>query len=239
MQCPGFRQFLAHLDRASAVALGVETRGVDADSQLTGQNRQDAPRYAAFGRHANLINPAAGEVVHSAGSHDAQHVLDMLAVDRPHPCHRIDSLVGERGPHEGQIRTGDRDGALTEIGVYNIVRLLDQDVKVTKKVPDGAVAVTRAMLRLVHVAVDLHRMPGVTGEHLEDSFDPCLGRLSHNLAGGGDSPGVDHGIQRTAGRLVEANGIEGVAARLDPDLLQHGIRAMVIESQSVNKRLGD
>ena len=57
--------------------------------------------------------------------------------------------------------------------------------------------ITGAMLRLVHVAVDLHRMPGVTGEHLENSFDPCLGRISDNLAG----------------------------ARLDPDLLQHGIRA--------------
>jgi hypothetical protein len=42
---------------------------------------------------------------------------------------------------------------------------------------------------------------------MKDSFDPCLGRLSLDLAGGCDSPGVDHGIQRTAVRLVEAHGI--------------------------------
>ena len=58
MQLPGLRELPTNLDRPGTVALGVEPRGVDADAQLASQDGDRAPRHAALGRHADVVDPA-------------------------------------------------------------------------------------------------------------------------------------------------------------------------------------
>ena len=57
--------------------------------------------------------------------------------------------------------------------------------------------------------------------------------------GGGDGAGVDHRVHRPAGVRLQADGVEGVARRLDADLAPHLLGATVLEGDAVDQRLGD
>ena len=70
---------------------GVQQRREDADAELAGHDGADAAADAALGRQADAIGPFAGVVVHAAGEHDAQHVLDVLPIDGPLAGDRVDA----------------------------------------------------------------------------------------------------------------------------------------------------
>ena len=79
VQAEALGQLLADLDAADAVAARVEQRREDADAGLAGHDGDDAAADAALGRQADAVGPLAGVVVHAAGVHDAEHVLDVFA----------------------------------------------------------------------------------------------------------------------------------------------------------------
>ena len=68
-----------------------------------GHDGADAAADAALGGNADAIGPLAGVVVHAAGEHDAEHVLDVLLLDGPLLVIGIDAAVGQRGAHHGQV----------------------------------------------------------------------------------------------------------------------------------------
>ena len=84
MEPEGLGDLLADLDAADAVAVRVEPRREDADADLARDHGDDAAGDAALGRHADLVGPLAGIVVHAAAVHHREHVLDVVALERAH-----------------------------------------------------------------------------------------------------------------------------------------------------------
>ena len=58
----------------------------------------------------------------------------------------------------------------------------------------------------------------------------------HQL-GHGDGAGIDHGVERPVGDLVEHDGVERLSGRLDPDFFQHTFPAMALKRIAVHERL--
>ena len=69
-------------DAAYAVAVLVEPRREHADADLSRDDREDAAGDAALRRHADLVGPLAGIIVHAATVHHGQHVVDVVARQR-------------------------------------------------------------------------------------------------------------------------------------------------------------
>jgi hypothetical protein len=146
-------------DAARAVALRVERRREDADAELARQHRQDAAADAALRRHADVVDPRPGGVVHAARRHDAEDVLDVLPLDGAIVGPRVHAAARERRRHEREVAAVDRDRALTEVEVERHVRILGQHVEVPQQVGDRAVAVPGRLLRAIDRVVDRERRP--------------------------------------------------------------------------------
>ena len=55
----------------------------------------------------------------------------------------------------------------------------------------------------------------------------------------GDGAGVDHRIERSVAPFVEHNRVKRFAAGLDANFFQNLFRAVIFQSEGVNKGLGD
>ena len=64
-------------------------------------------------------------------------------------------------------------------------------------------------------------------------------RVARHQRGHGDRAGVDHGVERPVGHLVEHDRVEGLAGGLDPDMAQHVVAPIVLERVAVHERLRD
>src|SRR6266404_3946931 len=71
MQVEAARKFVADADATHAIAMRIKRRRKDAYAQLPRQDRDNTAGHAAFGRHADLVNPFTGVVVHAARTHYA------------------------------------------------------------------------------------------------------------------------------------------------------------------------
>src|ERR1051325_10145336 len=96
----------AGTDAAHAIAAGIEAGRKDTDAKLAGQDRDDAAGDAALGWHADLVNPAAREIIHAASFHDTEHTLDVLAAERLFAGERMGAVIGEGGRHHGEVAAG-------------------------------------------------------------------------------------------------------------------------------------
>jgi len=159
--------------------------------------------------------------------------------DRPLAGQRVDALIGQRGSHEREIDAVHRDGALLEVGVHRRGGIVLEDVEVSEQMADGTVAVPRETLGFVDRLIDAHFVAGVSGEHRQNPIETGLRLCSPDLACGGDGTRVDHGVERAAAGLVEADGVEGIAAGFHADLRQHVFRPAFVEGQAIHKGLGD
>ena len=87
--------------------------------------------------------------------------------------------------------------------------------------------------------VDVHVAAGVAAEHGQQPLDAVGKVLALDQVGRGDRPGVDQRIERPIRRFVEHDRIERLAGRLDADLLEHLLAAVVFERQAEHERLRD
>ncbi len=76
------------------------------------------------------------------------------------------------------------------------------------------------------------------GEQIEHVADALFLRVAGHHLGDGDGAGVDHGIERAVGDLVEHDGVERLAGGLDAHMLEHGGAAMALERVAVHEGLG-
>ena len=79
---------------------------------------------------------------------------------------------------------------------------------------------------------------GVKAHGIQQAPQPGLWRFAGDQSRAGDRAGIDHWVPRPA-VAIQADRIEGVARRLDPDLLQHRNSPMILQRQTINERLGD
>ncbi|MGB0056718.1 MAG: hypothetical protein WBQ20_08165 [Methyloceanibacter sp.] len=61
--------------------------------------------------------------------------------------------------------------------------------------------------------------------------------LPGHQRGHGDRAGIDHGVERPVGDLVEHDGIKGLAGGLDADMTQHIVAPVMLKRVAVE--LGD
>ena len=62
-------------------------------------------------------------------------------------------------------------------------------------------------------------------------------RVARHQRGHGDGAGIDHGVERPVGHLVEHDRVEGLAGGLDADMAQHVVAPIVLERVAVHERL--
>jgi len=113
---------LADADAAHAVADGVDRRREHGEPDLPRNDGDDAPRHAALGRHADLVGPLPGIVVHAAGVHHGENVAHILRLEHGFAGDRVGPVIGQRGGHDGEIASRDVDRALAEIEIEHVVR---------------------------------------------------------------------------------------------------------------------
>src|SRR5689334_14865170 len=103
MQIKMSRQRLAHSNASDTVAMRVQARRKHADSKLTRQNGDHPASYTALGRHAYIVNPFAGIIIHPARSHNAQHALYVFPADRLLARDRVRPPISERRGHYAKV----------------------------------------------------------------------------------------------------------------------------------------
>ena len=145
--------------------------------------------------------------------------------------------MGERGAHAGQIGGGDEDRALAEIKIDDVVDRAVQRADVAQQMTDRAVAVAGLGFRAVDRLV--HRQPpaGGVGEPVEDQTERAVARDVAHDAGDRDRAGIHHRIEGPIGIGIEEDGVEGVAARLDADPLQHRVTSGELQRQAIHEGL--
>ena len=61
--------------------------------------------------------------------------------------------------------------------------------------------------------------------------------LPGHQRGHGDRAGIDHGVERPVGDLVEHDGIKGLAGGLDADMTQHIVAPVMLKRVAVHEGL--
>ncbi len=161
------RQRLAHLYAARAVAARAERRREHADAELPRQHGDDAAAYAVLVRHADAVDPLAGEVVHAASGHHAQDRPDGFGGHGPQAARRIHATVRQGRGDQRQVAAIDAHRTLLEVELERGFRVFGEDLGVALHVADRAVAVAGRTLGLEHRGVDVERPPGTGRERID------------------------------------------------------------------------
>ena len=93
------------------------------------------------------------------------------------------------------------------------------------------------VLRLEHLLVDLEPAAGEVGEQVEHRGDALFRRVARHQRGYGDGAGIDHGVERPVGDLVEHDRIESFPRRLDADMVEHILAPVMLERVAVHEGL--
>jgi hypothetical protein len=220
VQTEAVRDVGAHPRAAHAVAVAIEAPRIHADAPLAGDDGEDASAHPALGGNADLVGPLAGEVVHAARVHDAEHVADVLALQGSLAGDRVDAGVGERRGHDRQVPAGDRDRALAQVQLEGGLDVAVEHPLAAHEVGGGPVAVGRLQLRLVGLLVDRKVVvAGVAALSVHHPLDALGDVRALDQVGRGERPGVDHRVVRPVVARIELERVERVATRLDPDAL--------------------
>src|SRR5665811_1969317 len=136
-ETPG--NLLAHLNAPHAVAIFIKRGRKHADAQLSGNDAQYATAHAALGGDSHPIRPLPGEVVHSAGEHDAQDILDVTVAKCPIPGCGIHATVRQGRPHHCQLAAADVNRAVAQVESEVLFDVLADHVKTAHQVGHRAV----------------------------------------------------------------------------------------------------
>ena len=172
VQAQLLRQVAADMHAAHAVAARVQQRREHADAELARLDRHDPAADPALGRQADGELPAAGEIVHAAGGHHAQHVADMVGAQRALAGDRVDAAIGERRRHHREVARRDQDRALHEIEVEMLLDIALDHAGIELEIGDRAVAVAGLDLRAVDPHVDVQRVADEALEGREHARAP-------------------------------------------------------------------
>ena len=239
MQLELVGDLLAHLDAAHAVALRVERRRIDADADLARDHGEDAARDPALRRHPDLVGPLAGVVVHAAGIHHREHVAHVVGMIELHTGQRVDAVIGERCRHDGEVAAGDGDGALAEIEVERLDRVATDHAGVEHHIGDGAVAMAGCQFRAEHRVVDIELPRGEVRKQVDHGRGAFFRGFARHHRRDRDGAGIDHGVEGPVRDLVEHDGVERLACRLDADTVEHVGAAELLQREAMHEWLRD
>lgn len=216
----------------------VERRRERAEPKLRRQCRDDTAADAALGRHADAIDPLPGIIVHAGTGHDRERARHRIGLHHLLAGHRIETVIGERRRHHGEIARGHQHRALPEIDVEHGVDVaLDHGV-IAQQISDGAVAVAGFALGFEHRFVDVERAAGEAAERGKDAVERLAAARLVDQSGAGDRAGIDH---RIVGPVIGAkpDRVEGIAARFDADDRLDFVGAQHFQRQGKDEGLGD
>ncbi len=232
-------EFSAGSNAAHAVAVRIEAGGVDGDAHLPGKHRQDAAADPTLGRHTHPRHPVACAVVHATGRHHRQHAFDQCGCQGALLGVGIDSVVGHRGGHHGQISRRDVDRALAEVQVHGGLRIVVDDAEGPQHVADGAIAVSGARFGSIHRVVEAQRPSCVPGIRRSDAIESFLRGAAGDERRGRDRTRVDHRVSGPLRDGVQADLVERLTRGFDVDLARDDVEAAVGQRKCIGEGLGD
>ena len=155
------------------------------------------------------------------------------------PVSGMTAHVRERGAHHRQVAARDQDRALLEVEVERRFRLLVDDAEVQEQVRDRPVAMAGPALGFVDRLIDLEPAPGNRAEPVEQVRQRPGAVLRLQQRRHRDRTGVDHRVERPVAARLQLDRVEGVAARLDADALQHPLLPQLVDRHPERERLRD
>ncbi len=130
-----------------------------------------------------------------------------------------------------------RIAALSEVDVEGPFRLLVHQAEVEQQMCDGAVAVPGPPLRLEHRLVGRQWATGGGADASENVIESRLAVARMKQRGHRNRTGVDHRVVRSIRSGLQLDGVEGVSARLDADLLRDFVMAVLFDRHPKGERL--
>jgi hypothetical protein len=200
-----------------------------------GSTAKTPPETPALGGQPHRHEPLAGEVVHAARGHHAQHVAHDALADGALTRQRVDAAVREGRGHHGHVAALDRDGALAEVEVERGVGIVEHAAP-AQDVRHAPVAVPGLGLGAVDRVIELESATRVARVRVEQDAVGIVG-VRRDEPRARDRTGIDQGVLRAAGAGGDAELVERVAARLDAHPGVHDLPAQALEREAVGQRL--
>src|SRR5690606_2103690 len=108
--------------------------------------------------------------------------------------HGIDTQVGERRGHDGQVCGGDGDGALARVVVEGRTGVAVDDPPGGQEPGEAAVVGAVGQVLLVHVLVEVQAPAGARGHRVEDAVEDRLPLAGLDEGRRRDGADVDEGV---------------------------------------------
>jgi hypothetical protein len=197
------------------------------------------PPTPALRGHADVVQPASRVVVRAAGGHHAQHLFGVAGRHGALAREGLHAVVGEGRGHVGEVTAVHQDGALPEVVLEARYRIAIDDAEVLEHPCDRTIAEPGVAFGAVHRAVDGE---GAAGERVDGRRDALPLRFDSAPADEArrrDRTCIDHRVERRTGLGIQADAVEGVAARLDTDPGRQERAPAIGERCRIHERLAD
>ena len=191
------------------------------DRRGIGHDRQDAAADPALGRQSDAQGEVARSVIMAARHHQREHLahplrLRIRRIVAPHP-----RVMRQEQPGPRQRAAIQRDGALPDIGLHDVVRFRLQVAVMPHEAHHRPVQVAALLLAGHDLVVQRH------GIHAQLPRDQRFGPLDiavHQHVHHHQCAGIDEGVARQAlGPLQIDDRIERITRRLAPHPLEHPV----------------
>ena len=233
------RHVLADSNAAHAIALRIDRRRVNTDSDLTGNRGNDASGHAALRRHTHLIGPFTSIVVHAARVHDRQNVAHMLRVENLVIGGRVRAVIGKRCGHDCEVVSGHTQSALPEVELEDFLRVVLDHRGVQHHISDGAVSVARREFRLIDRVVDFNLAACEARKQLEHIVGALSQRPALHHLRDCNRTGIHHRVEGAVSNFIQHDRVEGFAGWLHTDLSEDARPPVVLKRIPIHEGFGD
>ena len=240
MQPQILREEFQRIPAADAVAPLIQPGGKGGQPHPALGRGQNAAAHAAFCGQAHLDGKFARGIVHTAGHHQGFYNAADPGVHQLPAGGGVLAVAGQHQAVVGQIPHVHVDGAHLKIQLHHVLGIPFQQVFALHKIGHGPVAPPGLILRGKHLLVQADGLPPAQRARQAEKRPEGVGAALDAAAGGGNGPGVDHGVHGVGGQgLQPDHGVEGVAGGLHAHLAEHPVVSGGLQGQNQGNGLGN
>ena len=177
----------------------VETRRERSQPAFARSDGDDPAADAALPGEADVVQPVAGGLVEPCGRHHRERVAASVRVDHALARDRVHPAVGERGPHHGQVTSGDVQARLPRVDICGLRGVALDPAVALEQAGDALVARVGLGRRAVRLVVERELAAGEPGEAVPNGLPLRVGVRAGHETRGRDRTRIDHRVRATVG----------------------------------------